>query len=413
VIAAGIAALALGALAQGALLDRALEEVWDSESPSSREKAAESVVRLGADFETLYQRLEAGPRYKKDVKKGLVEGSRKGSNGLRQEYVFLVPQDYDPEKKYRVSFYLHGGVNRTEAWRKGDPWWRRFDRSYGPDQISVFPSSWRGSLWWQSSQIENLAAILDRIKREYNVDENRVYLFGVSDGGTGAYYHAGKAPTPWAAILPFLGHPGVLENPSTGVDGELFVDNLTNRPFFVVNGEKDELYPVTRVKPYLDAFQKAGVDLVFHPQPGGHNTRWWNGEQQAIDEFLESHRRNPLRDRLIWETERTDRFARVDWLLIEELEPGAVSGRVALERKDNRIEVETRGVARFRLLLSPRQFDLSQPIEVVTNGVSSYRGVVERSSSTLLRWAAQDLDRTMLFAAELSIEVPPARGRNP
>ncbi|HEY7697622.1 MAG TPA: hypothetical protein VIE88_04360, partial [Vicinamibacteria bacterium] len=60
-IAAGIAALALGALAQGALLDRALEEVWDSESPSSREKAAESVVRLGADFDTLYLRLEAGP----------------------------------------------------------------------------------------------------------------------------------------------------------------------------------------------------------------------------------------------------------------------------------------------------------------------------------------------------------------
>jgi predicted esterase len=401
-------ALAAPAFAQGALLDRALAELWDSESPASREKAAESIARLGADFDALFRRLEAGRVYSKKVETGLVEESRKGKNGLRHEYVFLVPEDYDPQKRYRVAFYLHGGVNRAEAWRKGEPWWRRFDRSYGPDQISVFPSSWRGSLWWQSSQIENLEAILNRLKREYNVDENRVYLFGVSDGGTGAYYHAGKAPTPWAAIFAFLGHPGVLENPATGVDGELFVENLSNRPFFVVNGEKDELYPVARVKAYLDAFQKAGAEVVFRPQPGGHNTRWWNSLQEDIDQFLASHPRNPLPDRLIWGTERTDRFARIQWLVIEELEEGAASGKLTLDRRDNRIEVETRGVARFRLLLSPRQFDLDQPIEVVVNGVPRHRGNAERSASTLLRWAARDLDRTMLFAAELSIAVPPA-----
>jgi predicted esterase len=402
-------AVAVGAFAQGAHLDRALAALWSAENVSSREDAAEVLARLGADFDNLYQRLEAGPRYSKDVETGLIEESRKGKNGLRQEYVFLVPEDYDPEKKYRVSFYLHGGVNRAQPWQKGDPWWKRFDRSFGSEQISVFPSSWRGSLWWQSSQIENLEAILDRIKREYSVDENRVYLFGVSDGGTGVYYHAGKAPTPWAAILPFIGHPGVLDNPGTGVDGELFVENLTNRPFFVVNGEKDELYPVARVKPYLDAFERAGVEIVFHSQPGGHNTRWWNGEQEAIDAFLSSHPRNPLPDRLIWETERTDRFARIHWLVIETLEEGAASGKVSLSRKDNRVEVQTRGVARFRLLFSPRQFDLSQPIEVLTNGVSSYRGTVERSPETLLRWTARDNDRTMLFAAEVSIEVPSTR----
>lgn len=399
--------VSLAVSSQGALLDRALADLWSAESVSSREKAADALARIAADFESLYQRLEAGPRYSKDVETGLIEESRRAKNGLRHEYVFLVPEDYDPANRYRVSFYLHGGVNRAEPWRKGDPWWRRFDRSFGSEQISVFPSSWRGALWWQSSQIENLEAILDRIKREYNVEENAVYLFGVSDGGTGAYYHAGKAPTPWAAFLPFLGHPGVLENPATGVDGELFVENLANRAFFAVNGEKDELYPVARVRPYLEAFERAGAEVVFHPQPGGHNTRWWNGEQEAIDSFVSSHPRNPLPDRLTWETERTDRFARLHWLSIDELQEGAASGKVALSRTDNRIEVQARGVARFRLLLSPRQFDLSRPVEVLTNGVTSYRGTVERSPETLLRWMARDNDRTMLFAAEISIEVPP------
>jgi predicted esterase len=410
VIAAAVVLLtAAGASFQGALLDRALSELWSAENVSSREKAADAVARLGADFDGLYQRLEAGPRYSKEVKTGLIEESRRGENGLRHEYVFLVPEDYDPDKKYRVSFYLHGGVSRADPWRKGDPWWRRFDRSFGPEQISVFPSSWRGALWWQSIQIENLKAILDRIQREYNVDENRVYLFGVSDGGTGVYYHAAKAPTPWAAFFSFIAHPGVLENPAVGADGELFAENLSNRAFFVVNGEKDELYPVARVKPYLDAFEAAGVEIEFHSHPGGHNTRWWNGKQEAIDAFVSSHPRNPLPDRLVWETERTDRFPRIHWLVIDELEEGAASGKVTLIRRDNRVEARSRGVARFRLLLSPRQFDLSRPIEVVTNGVTSHRGTVERSPEALLRWTARDNDRTMLFAAELSIQVASSR----
>ncbi|MGH9333916.1 MAG: hypothetical protein ACRD21_09215, partial [Vicinamibacteria bacterium] len=248
---------------------------------------------------------------------------------------------------------------------------------------------------------------LDRIKREYNVDENRIYLFGVSDGATGAYYHATKAPTIWAAFFPFLGHPGVLENPATGVDGNLFVDNLSNRPMFVVNGEQDELYPVERVKPYIETFERAGVEIVFRPQPGGHNTRWWNGEREAIDAFIESHPRNPFPDRLVWETERTDRFERIQWLVIEELEgeETASSGKVALSRRGNVVEAETRGVSRFKLLLSPRQFDFSRPLEVVVNGVSAARTSVERSSEILLRWAARDFDRTSLFAAELEVRV--------
>ncbi|HEY7817220.1 MAG TPA: hypothetical protein VIG29_03300, partial [Vicinamibacteria bacterium] len=191
--------------------------------------------------------------------------------------------------------------------------------------------------------------------------------------------------------------------------GELFVENLKNRAFFVVNGEKDELYPISRVKPYLDTFEKVGVEVVFHPHPGGHNTRWWNGEQEAIDQFVESHPRNPLPDRLTWETERTDRFARIHWLVIEELAEGAASGKVELHREENRIEVTTRGVARYRLLLSPDQFDLRQPIEVVTNGLVSHRAVVEPSAETLLRWSARDSDRTMLFGAELPVLIDAGR----
>jgi hypothetical protein len=82
------------------------------------------------------------------------------------------------------------------------------------------------------------------------------------------------------------------------------------------------------------------------------------------------------------------------------------SGRVDLVRKGNIVDAATKGVAAFTLLLSPDEFDFSQPVKVTVNGRSAFDGRVERNLSTLLKWAAQDNDRTMLFAAELKIRVP-------
>ncbi len=59
----------------------------------------------------------------------------------------------------------------------------------------------------------------------------------------------------------------------------------------------------------------------------------------------------------------------------------------------------------FTLLLSPDKFDFSKPIQVVANGREVFNGKVERSVETLLNWAALDNDRTMLYAAELQINL--------
>jgi hypothetical protein len=55
-------------------------------------------------------------------------------------------------------------------------------------------------------------------------------------------------------------------------------------------------------------------------------------------------------------------------------------------------------------LISPDAFDLSKPIKVVANGRVVFDGRVEPSLATLLKWAARDNDRTMLFAAELHVK---------
>jgi hypothetical protein len=87
------------------------------------------------------------------------------------------------------------------------------------------------------------------------------------------------------------------------------------------------------------------------------------------------------------------------------LPPSKPSGRVDVIRRGNHVDMTTRGVAEITLLLSPDQFDFAQPVVVTANGRQRFSGMVTKDLLTLLRHAAQDNDRTMLFAAELRIAI--------
>jgi predicted esterase len=374
-------------------------------------------------FTATYERLRRGPAHSPDAPTGRLELTRENEDGLLHRYVLIVPDDYDPSRRYPVAFYLHGGVSRPNP-GPGGGWWRNYDHVAGHDRIAVLPLSWSESLWWQASQVENLQGILSEVKRTYNVDENRVYAFGTSDGGTGVYFLGFREATPWAAFLPFIGDPGVLLNPQVGADGQMHLANLTNKPFFIVNGETDPLYPVRVIVPFLSAFQRAGVDFVFAAKPGGHNTRWWPEEEENIERFIEAHRRTPHPERILWATERTDRYNRAHWLVIDQV--GFVSGDderneltaltaddragvVEAIRSDNTVTATTYNVRRFTVLISPDAFDLRRPVRVIANDETRFEGIVRPELGTLRKWAARDEDRTMLYAVEITVELRGAR----
>ena len=364
-------------------------------------------------------------------------------------------------------------------------------------------------------QLNNLRALVDRVKRTYNIDENRIVLSGVSDGGTASYYFSMRDSTTFAAFLPLNGAIPVLRNTLMRIDGELFMNNMVNKPFFIVNGGKDPLYPTSLVEPFITQMQTGGVEVQYLPQPEGvHNTAWWPELKGTYEQFVSAHPRKPYPDTLSWESDLREGTGREHWLVIDALapaqkesaplpdvnevlgprepdfgvrvagsritgivagsnadtfgllpgdvvkqidnrmvppgmeftdlfviyEPGAPmtltvtrgtqsvplkgiyqptalqrrtpafthsrpSGRVDLVRAGNSITATTRRVAAFTLLLSPDQFDLSQPITVVADGRKVFEGTVKPSLQTLLKWAAKDNDRTMLFTAELPIRL--------
>jgi len=224
----------------------------------------------------------------------------------------------------------------------------------------------------------------------------------------------------------------VLANPDTGIRAELHPDNLRDKPWYAINGGRDRLYPIVAVEPYVLHLKKSGVTIEYHPQPlGEHNTAWWPDVKDSYERFVAEHPRNPSPARLTWETSDLA-HNRAHWLVIEKLgntssdaknlpdaneysgndlrsvplfEHRQRSGRVDLARAGNTVEALSRGVSEFTLLVSPDAFDLSQPIKVTANGKTVFDAKVQPSTATLLKWAARDNDRTMLYAAEINVKL--------
>jgi len=72
-------------------------------------------------------------------------------------------------------------------------------------------------------------------------------------------------------------------------------------------------------------------------------------------------------------------------------------------RNGNEIDVTAQGVAEFTLLLNPEEVDFSQAIQVYVNSENIFDEIITQDKETLLRWASKDLDRSMLFTAELKL----------
>ena len=413
-------------------VDGAFQKFFAAESPDAAARVAGDIEKAGVSFDDAWRRLKLGRTYVAQPG-GVVMLKNRTEDGVDHAYAVNVPAGYDPARRYQVRFQLHGGVGgRPDNSARGTG---EIGSLAGAEQIYVLPYAGGETPWWTNDQILNLNAIVDSLKRTYNVDENRVVVSGVSDGATGAYYIAMRDTTPFASFLPLNGFIMVLTSDEID-DGFMFPNNLRNKPLYVVNGGRDRLYPTHNVEPFTKHLIKSGVEIEYHPQPEGeHNTKWWPEVKDSYEKFAADHPRNPHPEKLTWEA--GDKIHnRAHWLVIDEFGAAAgeakaladanlhltgvvvagrsdgslfprfkAAGRVDVVRNGNTIEAATNGVTAFTLLLSPDVFDFEQPVKVIANGTQVFNARVERSVKTLLKWAAEDNDRTMLYGAEIQIKL--------
>jgi dienelactone hydrolase len=427
-----LAALAVGYAQQPAPLQVTFSPFWEADSVNAAERAADRIAATHPSFEAAAAVLKAGRLYPKE-KTGRVNLTSLVS-GMTLDNAAEVPDDYDPARPIALRVSLHGGVGRPAPDQGPDAERPRplTNRIPGDREIVLHPRAWADAEWWRAGHVDNIVRLVDRLKRTYNIDESHVYVTGISDGGTGVYYLAMRAATLWSSCLPLNGQPLVIANPDTGADGELYASNLANCPLHAVNGGRDRLYPAASVKPIIDMLKAGGIPILWQVYPDAdHDTRWWPDEKARYTGFVAAHARVAHPATVSWATERTDRYNRFRWLVIDQLgarpSDSALTdvnsfdvqgrrmqlfsrrrayGRVDITRAGNAFEAKTRGVTRFTLLLSSDVIDFGQPVQVTVNGKPAFSGIVKRDVGTLLRWAARDNDRTMLYAAELPITVP-------
>jgi dienelactone hydrolase len=382
-----------------------ITDYWLAESEQQQQQLGEALKERAGDAATLYRWFGLGPEFSASVATGIVEKERLSAEGISYPYVILVPESYDASRAYPVDFMLHGGVGRPKP-AAGDSYWRSgYESLQTEDRLVVVPVAWNEAFWWHERQAENLTEILREVRRLYNVDDNRVSLTGVSDGGTGAWFFAFKQPTEWAAFFAYIGHPGVLRSPQSGGGYRLYFENLMGKAIYIVNGEEDPLYPAASLASFIEILEQEDVNHQFRViEGGGHNTQWLAEEQPAIEAFKSANPREPFPAEVQWVSDSAERFNRNHWIRIDELQEEGRPSLLRVSQDDNVFNVTAYGVEQFTLLLSPRQVNLSDPVMVSVNGRIVFTGSARPDMDVVLQ-SAKERDRALLYSSELQIDV--------
>jgi pimeloyl-ACP methyl ester carboxylesterase len=276
-------------------------------------------------------------------------------------YLLRVPLTYHEDRPAPLLVYLSGGaglaidgVNSAE------------DVVSETDYLVLYPQA--AEYWWKPEVPRRFDAVLNDVLQRYNVDRDRIYLTGFSNGGTGALYFATLWPQRFAAVVSLMGAGQCNEQVKAGLP------NLGSLPLLFVHGEKDpriapdcsttthaaltDLHPA--IKPELKILPNRGHDITLQSDDG------------LTLAFFKNKLRNPFPREV--EVSLPDAVAaRGYWIEILDGRPGK-SGVEARVKADNTIEIHSHDVKSIRLHLRPELLPRAGDLRIVWNGNTMFSG---------------------------------------
>jgi len=174
-------------------------------------------------------------------------------------YLLYLPKGYrdDPQQRWPLILFLHGagerGTDLNKVKTNGPP--KLVAEGRELPFVIVSPQAPERSHW----DVDALDALLGEILRQYAIDEDRIYLTGVSMGGSGTWRLASAHPERFAAIAPICGwgNPGMARS-------------LATIPTWIFHGAKDDQVPVQASEEMADALKEVGNEprLTIYPEAG-------------------------------------------------------------------------------------------------------------------------------------------------
>ncbi|MEO0095237.1 MAG: prolyl oligopeptidase family serine peptidase [candidate division WOR-3 bacterium] len=268
-----------------------------------------------------------------------------------QYYAILPPKNFKPESTYALIMSCHGAnveaINQVKSYSQKD--WAYIvaptnRRRYGFD--------------WQDWGRLDFLEVFEDVKRNFKIDEDRVYLTGHSMGGHGVWHIGLSHPDLFAAIAPSAGwtsfqlyFPWFLQRSEIFAEPEqikyrdmvlredvapVFLENALNLPIYILHGGADDNVPPIHGRMMAQYLRELNYDFVYNEVEGkGH---WWDIDStpgvDCVDlkemiEFLKDKKRNPYPERIIFKTSNIGHSNKAYWIRIGELENINQDGEIA------------------------------------------------------------------------------------
>ena len=133
---------------------------------------------------------------------------------------------------------------------------------------------------------KDVMTVLDMIRKEFNVDERRIYLMGHSMGGAGTYYLGSKYGKEWAALAPIAPAAMGMTNDRTKV---LQAIKDAAVPMLVSMGDADEAVPVANVRMWVDTMKELQMNYEYKEYPGVTHGPIMAASMEDIYAFFAKH----------------------------------------------------------------------------------------------------------------------------
>ncbi len=323
-----------------------------------------------------------------------------------QPYALYLPKAFDPSRAYPLVISLHGEgsnhrFNLRQLFGRG-----KLPRESDADALAYFPPLRdvdfivacpyaRGTMGYRGIPEKDVYDVLADVNRRFRIDEERVYLTGVSMGGGGALWLALTRPDLWAAIA------AVCPNPPEGTDDLL--PNALDIPFHFFHGEQDPAVPVTVSRTWQKRLLDSGARVEYVEYPGIRHNAWDLAYKDgAIFDWFSKFRRSRFPERVRF-VSRAYEYNSAYRVKFDGLTPGTPASIDARFVAANQLEIQTGNLDGFTLTLTghPR-FSTAAAVSLVVDGTR----MRARSSGTVSLMRAATGWKQGLYQ-------PPTNGKRP
>jgi len=203
-------------------------------------------------------------------------------------YALFVPSSYDANDQAPLIVSLHG-LGRSYDWLMG--YHGLLDQAEANGYLVVTPLGYIRRGWYGSRSVEDakdaeyseqdVMEVLSRVQDEFNIDDNRIYLWGHSMGGAGTYHIAAKHPDLFAGL-------GVAAPaPESDAPMNEILNRIKHLPILVLQGDEDEAVPVERTRSWVARMEELGMQHVYVEIPGGDHSLLISQDSENMQKFVD------------------------------------------------------------------------------------------------------------------------------